>query len=163
MKTLLIMRHAKSSWDNAGLSDFERPLNKRGLAAAPLMGDFSRTEHLQPALIISSPAARARQTALIVQNSAQIKSEIIFDDRIYEAGPGRLLDVIGEQENTADSILLIGHNPGLEGLIRILTGDLQPMPTAALAVIDLENVNWNDIKTSTGSLRMLIRPKEIRE
>ncbi len=163
MKTLLIMRHAKSSWDNADQSDFERPLNKRGLAAAPLMGDYIRTEQLQPALIISSPAARARQTALIIQNSAQIESEIIFDDRIYEATPGRLLDVIGEQENTNNSMLLVGHNPGLEGLIKILTGDMQPMPTAALAVIDLESKNWRDIKTSTGSLRMLIRPKEIGE
>lgn len=163
MKTLLILRHAKSSWDNADLSDFERPLNQRGLEAAPLMGNFMDKNQLFPALILSSPARRAAQTALIIKDKTRIKGEIIFNHRIYEASPARLLDVIGEQDETVETILLVGHNPGLEGLIKILTGDLQPMPTAGLAVIDLEINKWSDINTSTGSLRMLIRPKEIEE
>ena len=160
MKTLYILRHAKSDWDNSDLSDFERPLNKRGYGDAPLMGEVLKKNRFQPDLILSSPAKRAAQTATLVKQSAEIGGEIKFDERIYEASPARLLEVVGEQSSENDSILLIGHNPGLEGLIKFLTGDLQPMPTAALAVIDLEIENWNEINSVKGDLRMLIRPKE---
>lgn len=161
MKTLFVMRHAKSSWDDAALSDFERPLNERGLQAAPLMGEVIKKNQFQPELIISSPAKRAAQTANLVKDAAWINGEIEFDERIYEASPARLLEVIGEQNGKSESILLVGHNPGLEGLIKALTGELQPMPTAALAVVDLNISNWNEINFSSGSLRTLIRPKEL--
>lgn len=156
------MRHAKSDWNDVDLLDFERPLNKRGLEAAPMIGDVMKQNRFQPALVLSSPARRAEQTATIVKQSAEIGGEIKFDERIYEASPARLLEVIGEQNGQDDSILLVGHNPGLEGLIKFLTGDLQPMPTAALAVIDLEIESWNEINSSKGSLRKFIRPKELR-
>lgn len=161
MKTLFVMRHAKSSWDDAALSDFERPLNERGLQAAPLMGEVIRKNQFQPELIISSPAKRAAQTAGLVKDAARINGEIGFDERIYEASPARLLEVIGGQNGNGESILLVGHNPGLEGLIKFLTGELQPMPTAALAVIDLNINDWNEINSSSGSLRTLFRPKEL--
>ena len=161
MKTLLIMRHAKSSWDSADLSDFDRPLNERGRNAAPLIGVFIVENHLQPDVIVSSPAKRAEQTARIVRQTAHIEPEIIFNEHIYEAVPGRLLDVLGEQDDADKSILLVGHNPGMEGLIKILTGESTPMPTAALAVVDLEINRWRDIKTASGSLRTLVRPKEL--
>lgn len=162
MKTLYILRHAKSSWDNSDLSDFERPLNERGYGDAPLMGEILKERGFQPALILSSPAKRAEQTAALVRQSAEISGETSFDERIYEASPARLLEVIGEQNNQFDSILLVGHNPGLEGLINFLIGELHPMPTAALAVIDLEIENWSEINSVKGVLRTLIRPKEMK-
>ena len=155
------MRHAKSSWDDAKMSDFERPLNERGLKTAPLMGEIINKKYFQPDLILSSPAERAKQTAQIVKESAQLKSEIIFNEKIYEASVGRLLEVIGEQSESVESILLVGHNPGLEDLVKFTTGKLHAMPTAALAIVDLQINKWSDITASKGDLRELIRPKEI--
>jgi len=163
MKTLYILRHAKSSWENTNLSDFERPLNKRGLIAAPLMGEVMKKNQFLPALIVSSPAKRAGQTAIIIKETAQIESEVKFDERIYEASPARLLEVISEQDEKNESLLLVGHNPGLEGLIKTLCDELQPMPTAALAVIDLKIGNWSEINSSTGNLRILIKPREVEQ
>lgn len=162
MKTLFIMRHAKSSWDNAVLSDFERPLNERGLQAAPLIGSVMQKNDFKPALILSSPATRAVQTAQLVKETANIKSEIRFDRRIYEATPAQLLKIIVEQADEIESLMLVGHNPGFEGLVRVLTGKLEPMPTAALAVIDLKIDRWNELTASAANLRTLIRPKEIK-
>jgi phosphohistidine phosphatase len=162
MKTLYILRHAKSSWDDAALSDFERPLNERGLKAAPLVGSVMKKNQFQPELILSSPARRAEQTAALIKQSAGIGGAIRFDERIYEASPARLLEVISEQEEKIQSVMLVGHNPGLEGLLKFLTGELQPMPTAALAIVDLEAEKWSQINSSKGNLRTLIRPKEIR-
>ena len=161
MKTLFILRHAKSSWDNRDLSDFERPLNERGLKAAPLMGRVMKEKQFTPDLILSSPATRARQTAELVKEAAGIESDIRFDERIYEASPARLLEVVAEQNESLDSILLVGHNPGFEGLLRALTGEFQPMSTATLAVIDLQITKWSEINSSPGNLRSLIRPKEV--
>ena len=160
MKTLYILRHAKSSWNNTGLSDFERPLNERGFDDAPMMGGVMKKNKFQPDLILSSPAKRALQTATIIRKSADISGEIQFDKRIYEASPKRLLEVIAEQNAGSASILLVGHNPGLEGLVEFLSGESLPMPTAALAVIDLNIEQWSEITSTTGTLRTLIRPKD---
>ena len=161
MKTLFVLRHAKSSWENADLSDFERPLNKRGLEAAPLMGKVIKENRFQPEIILSSPARRAKQTAEIIKEKAEINTEIKFEERIYEASPARLLEVVSEQSNNIERLMIVGHNPGLEGLVRLLTGQIEPMPTAALAVIDLQITKWSEISSSNGTLRTLIRPKEI--
>lgn len=155
------MRHAKSSWDNAAMSDYERPLNERGLRTAPLMGELIRKKHLQPDLFLSSPAERAKQTAQLVKESAQIKSEIVFNEKIYEASVRQLLEIIGEQPESVKTILLVGHNPGIEGLVKFITGELRAMPTAALAIVDLQIDKWSDTAASKGDLRDLIRPKEM--
>jgi len=162
MKTLFILRHAKSSWEDTDLSDFDRPLNERGRSAAPLVGGVMRTNQFQPDVILSSPAKRAKETAALVKETAEIAGEIRFDRRIYEASPAKLLEVVAEQNGNIESILLVGHNPGLEGLVRFLTGESQPMPTAALAVIDLDTDEWNGINSASGSLRVLIRPKDLQ-
>ena len=154
------MRHAKSSWDNPNWSDFERPLNKHGLATAPIMGEIIYKNNFQPETILSSPAKRARQTAVLVREVAGIQPEIHFDERIYEASPQMLLQVLGELADDSASVMLVGHNPGIEGLIRFLTGENEPMPTACLAIIDLKVEKWNDAAAECGSLRSLIRPKE---
>lgn len=160
MKTLLILRHAKSSWDNPELSDFDRPLNSRGLEAAPVMGGVIYKKNLQPDLIISSPAKRAKQTAILIKETAQIDVSINYEERIYEASPISLLHVIGDAEDRYERILLVGHNPGLEGFIKILTGEIQSMPTAALAKIDLNIDSWDEITANCGKLDFLLRPRD---
>lgn len=160
MKTLFIMRHAKSSWDDSSQSDFERPLNGRGLKTAPFMGEVMLKNNFTPETIVSSPAMRAKQTVELVKKSATFDAEIRFDERIYEASPQRLLEVISDFENDFDSAMIVGHNPGFESLIRVLTGKIEPMPTAALAIVDLKIDLWREIGFETGSLRKIIRPKE---
>jgi phosphohistidine phosphatase len=160
MKTLYIMRHAKSCWADANLSDFERPLNERGIKTAPFMGRLMAKKNFQPEIILSSPAARAKQTAMMVKKAGSMKAEIRYDERIYEASPLRLMEIVSEIENIVESILLVGHNPGFEGLVKFLTGEFQPMPTAALAVVDLKIDDWKSIYPECCSLRELIRPKE---
>lgn len=154
------MRHAKSSWDDASLSDFERPLNKRGLKTAPFMGEMMAKNDFTPEIIVSSPAERAKQTAELVKESAGFEAEICFDERIYEASPMRILEVVSDISDEYDSAMIVGHNPGFENIVRVLTGKLESMPTAALAVVDLDINSWKEINAETGKLRKFIRPKE---
>ena len=159
MKKLFVLRHAKSSWDDSSLADFDRPLNQRGMRAAPFMGELMARQSLSPAIILSSSAERARATAELVKGSANFAAEIRFDARIYEANPQGLRQVVAELDDAINSAMLVGHNPGIEGFIRYLTGQLESMPTAALAVIKLNIDNWNAIDDGCGELQNLFRPK----
>lgn len=160
MKTLFLVRHAKSSWKELDLADFDRPLNERGRRAAPFMGRLLKDRGLAPELIISSPARRARRTAKLVKEGGSFASDIVYDDRIYEASPNTLLHVAGEVGDSIRSMMLVGHNPGMEGAIRFLTGRIEPMPTAAVAVIDLEIESWKDIGSDCGVLHAIYRPRD---
>lgn len=160
MKTLFILRHAKSSWDFPALSDFERPLNDRGEKAAPFTGDLMKDKNLVPHLIVSSPAERAKQTAMLVKDSAEFDAEIQFNDKIYEASPQSLMYIITEFDNEFDSAMIVGHNPGFESLVRILSGENPRMPTATLAVIELDIENWSEISANCGKLKEFLMPKE---
>jgi phosphohistidine phosphatase len=160
MKTLYLLRHAKSSWDNSALSDFDRPLNDRGLKTAPFMGEVMAGRGYVPSVVVSSPAMRAKTTAELVTRSGDLREQIILDDRIYEASPNTLRTVVSELDDTNASVLVVGHNPGMEGFIRYLTGSLEPMPTAALAVIELDIDTWAQITSDAGTLGEIIRPKD---
>lgn len=160
MKTLYVLRHAKSSWDDSDLADFDRPLNDRGKTTAPFMGETMARYDLAPGLIISSPAVRARETAILVKEAAGLHSDIRHDERIYEASPQTLRKVAAAIDDSFESAMLVGHNPGMEGFIRLLTGRLESMPTAALAVIDLDVAAWGEIEPESGTLRRVIRPKD---
>jgi phosphohistidine phosphatase len=160
MKTLFILRHAKSSWDDPDLADFDRPLNARGRAAAPFMGEFMANRGLVPDVILSSPAVRARKTAKLAKHAGNLKAEIEHDERIYEASPQTLRQVAAEIDDKFVSAMIIGHNPGVEGFVRFLTGVAERMPTAALAVIELDIYRWEEIDARTGTLRSLIRPRD---
>lgn len=160
MKTLYVLRHAKSDWNDASLTDFERPLNERGIHAAQKMGAFMQQRGIVPDLIISSPARRARETAQIVKDAAGIAAEIHFEPRIYEASVGDLMEIVSQAENDCEKLLIVGHNPGFEQLVEILSGELQPMPTAALAEIELPIENWSETMRG-GKLKNLFKPKEI--
>jgi phosphohistidine phosphatase len=160
VKTLYILRHAKSSWDKPDLADFDRPLNERGLIAAPFMGEIIYDRQFQPDVILASPAKRSKQTAILVKETAELKARIKYDDRIYEASPQILLQVVAEVDNKHESVMLVGHNPGIEGFIRYLTGKTVQMPTAALAVIELNVKSWRDTDADDGNLKTMIRPKD---
>ncbi|HXG82594.1 MAG TPA: histidine phosphatase family protein [Pyrinomonadaceae bacterium] len=159
MKTVSLLRHAKSSWNDDNLADFDRPLNKRGLEIMPFVGEKIYDAKLAIELILSSPAKRAKQTAILIKETAQVAADIRYDERIYEASPHRLLEVIAETEDEREAIMLVGHNPGLEGLIRVLTGETQSMETAALAVIDLKIEKWSETNAACGFVRKIINPK----
>jgi phosphohistidine phosphatase len=160
MKTLFVLRHAKSSWDDPDLADFDRPLNDRGEAAAPFMGQVMKREGFEPETIRSSPAARAKATALLAKEHGGIAAEVVFEERIYEASTQTLKRVVSDIEDEYRSAMIVGHNPGMEGLVRLLSGKSEPMPTGSLAVIDLDIASWSDLDTSRGRLRTVIRPKD---
>ena len=161
MKKLLLLRHAKSSWEDASLPDFERPLNERGRRAAPLIGTFIRQQKIRPNLIICSPAKRTRETIALVLEAAGIAAEIRYDERIYEATVARLFEVISQIEDDKQEVLLVGHNPGFENLLERLTGQTERMPTATLARIILHSENWSEAAVMGGRLEWLIKAKEL--
>ncbi|HEV7643395.1 MAG TPA: histidine phosphatase family protein [Pyrinomonadaceae bacterium] len=160
MKTLLLLRHAKSSWDDTSLSDFERPLNPRGKQTAPFIGELIAEKGWQPDLVLSSPAERAKQTALLAKEAGSLKAEIRFDEKIYEASQFQLLEVLKGISAPAGTVLLVGHNPGMEGLLGLLTGEMQSIPTAALIRISLDIDSWDRIERDSGKLEEFIKPKE---
>lgn len=161
MKRLFVLRHAKSSWDDANIADFDRPLNDRGLEAAPFMGRLMFRRHLTPDVILSSPAKRARQTAELIKEAAGWSTAVRFEDSIYEASPITLCRVTAGLPDDAVNAMIVGHNPGMEGFIRVLTRRLESMPTAALAIIDLAIEEWKQIDEGTGRLVEVVRPKEL--
>jgi phosphohistidine phosphatase len=161
MKTLLLLRHAKSSWKNSELRDFDRPLNKRGLKAAPLVGNFIRERKLKPDLIISSPAVRARMTAALAIEGGELEGELRYDERIYEADVEALLKVVSQVDEAAETVLLVGHNPGLQELLRFLTGEEQEFPTAALASVSFKLDKWSAVEQKSGRLKWLVTPKSL--
>jgi phosphohistidine phosphatase len=161
MKTLLLMRHAKSSWADAGQPDFERPLNERGRMAAPLMGRYLRRQAMQFDAVVCSPAARARETVALTLAAAQANCAVRYDARIYEASAARLLAVVNETPEPATALLLVGHNPGMEDFVRLLTGAQERMPTAAIACITINTDAWRKVQPRAGQLAWLVKPKEL--
>ena len=162
MKTLLVLRHAKSSWDDAALDDHERPLNKRGRRDAPRMGELVREHGLIPDVVISSDAVRARLTAEAVIEAARYAGAILLDRRLYLAGPADILSLLRTVGEKAETVMIVGHNPGLEELVAQLTGDWQDLPTAALAQIVLPIDRWRDLSLSSrGTLVGHWVPKEL--
>lgn len=162
MKTLLILRHAKSSWNNARLTDHERPLNPRGRRDAPRMGVLLRQEDLVPDLIITSSAERALATAELVALNCDYEADIVVTRDLYHGAPEDYLETIGERAGDSQVVLVVGHNPGVAELVAWLTGEDERMPTAALAHVTLEIETWGEIGEETrGVLQNLWQPKEL--
>ena len=165
MKKLYLMRHAKSDWNGYYVTDFERGLNKRGLKAAPLMGEVLYNMGIRPDLIVSSPATRAKMTAKLVAEQLHYpKEKILFDERIYEAGVAELLEVIHTLPENTDEVLLVGHNPGMTSLINTL-GDmgLENLPTAGLVGMAFDLESFMDISPHSGELLFYEYPKKHKE
>ena len=162
-KLLLILRHAKSSWEFEELSDHDRPLNNRGRRDAPLMGRKLLKEQLVPQIIISSSAVRAHSTAKKVAKACGYEDEILIDPALYGSGYSDYLNVLINQEDKHDIIMLVGHNPISEQLVEVLTGEIVTMPTCAIACISLPITSWKQIIDKTkGQLLNLWRPKELK-
>ena len=145
MKTLTIVRHAKSSWNHPGLSDRERPLNKRGERDAPLMGQRVREQGIRPSLILSSPATRAWTTARIIAAAITYPLEFLQREKsLYHASVAAILDVIVAQDPGFNSLMVVGHNPGLTDFANYLSPGLtNNLPTAGVVSVEIEQDDWD--------------------
>jgi len=162
MKNLLIMRHAKSSWKDQALPDHDRPLNNRGREDAPRMGRLLRKKDLAPDVILASSAQRARETADAVAQESGAEGAVVLLESLYAAPPEAYLEALSGVSDKARTALVIGHNPGLEALLEELTGEAEPMPTAAVAHLVLPIRRWAELKTGVeAELRTIWRPREV--
>ncbi len=145
MKTLTILRHAKSSWRNSGLSDHDRPLNKRGERDVPIMATRILQAGIRPSLILTSPAIRAWTTAKVI--AAKISYPIEFlqrDERLYHAGVRRIIDILAEQDIGFNSIMIVGHNPGFTDFANYLVPGLtHNIPTCGVVSVTVDSDDWN--------------------
>jgi len=164
MKTLVIVRHAKSSWDNPGLSDHDRPLNKRGLRDAPVMG--ARLAQWGPPVdrVISSSASRALATAeMVTQEMGLPWDEIHIEDTLYHATEEEVLDLIWEQEDYIDGLMVFGHNPGMTCLVNDLSDiDLGNLPTCGVVILQFDVESWTQIGEEIASKADFDFPKRNR-
>ena len=161
MKTLLILRHAKSGEKHSGMPDHDRPLNDRGERDAPRVGALLRDEDLVPDAMISSTAVRAVWTAQMVANAAGFAGTIETRPSLYMARPASYLEALQELDEAVSRAMVVGHNPGLEDLVVILSGEHERLPTAALVQIELPLDSWADLSVqTTGRLINVWRPKD---
>lgn len=161
MKTLLLLRHAKSSWKQPDQPDHERPLNKRGKKEAPKVGKYLRDNNLVPDLILSSTARRAQDTAQAVAEKSGFDGQIDLYQDLYLSDTDCYLDILRRLPDEARRILVVGHNPDLEELLTLLTDVNQPLGTAALAQIDLPITSWQELNEATdGRLQLVWSPRE---
>ena len=161
MKRLLILRHAKSSWADSSQQDWQRPLNERGLRDAPRVGEWLRTRAIVPDIIITSDAVRARATAQAVAKTSGYSRDIVTDPSLYLAKPDDLLDAISRVSDDADTVMVVGHNPGLENLVELLTGESHGLVTAALAGFELPIDRWSDLDgTVEASIVVMWQPNK---
>jgi phosphohistidine phosphatase len=164
MKTIVIVRHAKSSWEDPFVSDHERPLTKRGMKDAPLMG--ARLAEWGPPIdrVISSSAVRALTTAeLVTQELGLPWDEIQIEEDLYHATEYEVLDLIQEQEDYLDGLMLFGHNPGLTYLVNGLSDlDLDNLPTCGVVVMQFDVESWVEVGDTQASTAMVDFPKNHR-
>jgi phosphohistidine phosphatase len=163
MKSITLLRHAKSSWNHAGLTDHDRPLNKRGERDAPVMGRRLSAQDIRPSLILSSPAKRAWTTAKIVAESMNYPREFLQrDDRLYGASVNTILDVIRDQDSGFNNIMLVGHNPGLTQFANLLVPDITPnIPTCGVVSVVIDTDDWDQQSWPDAALVLFDYPKRV--
>lgn len=171
MKLLGLFRHAKSDWHDRAARDFDRPLNERGRKGAALMGRYIDGHGARWERVISSPAVRAAQTIELAAEAAGRTVPVEWDRRVYLASSVTLADLLREVAEPTKSVLLIGHNPGLEDLIFDLVPDdgssplrevvEEKFPTAAFAVLELDIERWEDLDDGCARLVHLMRPRDL--
>ncbi|WP_082600436.1 histidine phosphatase family protein [Agromyces sp. Root81] len=159
MKTLVLMRHATSSWDSPGLPDHDRPLNERGRQDAPRMGRRLVERGIDPDLIISSTAERARSTAALVAAELGTPARrVVTDERLYAASVETMLRVIRSLDDRLSSAMLVGHNPEMTELATRFSRTAEAMPTAAIAVFTFDAASWADVRTATNAGNLAVPP-----
>lgn len=170
MKELLLLRHAKSSWDAPDLDDFDRPLSTRGLNAAPLMGKAIAARGWLPQMALVSPSVRTRETWRIVAAQSPRFVEPTFRDTLYEASAGQLLAEVRHAPEEITSLLLLGHNPGMQDFATLISGEgsdetamqqlRKKFPTAGLARLEFDG-RWDELRAGAARLSHFLRPKDL--
>ena len=159
MKTLLVLRHGKSNWGEPAQNDHDRPLKKRGRRGARSIGRQLLEADLLPDLVLSSTARRARATARRCLEASGAEARIELTRDLYGTGATRHLEEIGRRARNDDAtVMVVGHNPDLEDLVAVLTGEPTTLKTAFLAAISLDIASWADLATARGRLARLLRP-----
>ena len=170
MKVLYLMRHAKSSWKDPSLEDFDRPLNKRGRKAGKAMAKHFRDNGVRPALVLCSAAVRAQETLGCLRDAIGADTPFEIEKGLYHAGREGLLERLRKVKDAVPSVMLVGHNPGMEWLAMDLAGGGDEdawdslrvkYPTAALAVLTFEVKRWSDIKPGGGRLTGFVSPRDL--
>ncbi|MEM1410816.1 MAG: histidine phosphatase family protein [Pseudomonadota bacterium] len=162
-KTLILVRHAKSSWKDASLADIDRPLNKRGRRNAPVMGRWLHEQGPGPDAVISSPANRALSTAQTIARELSFESEqIVIDEDLYFVGTDGMLRALERVDDRLGRVMMVGHNPVMTRLLNQLTGsDVWNMPTCAIAIIHFAMESWGLVDSTRGSLVAYQEPKSL--
>ncbi len=162
MKTLLLLRHGKSSWKDSDLDDHDRPLNKRGKRDAPRIGQLLQDEQLLPDLILASSAKRCRKTAEHVIHESGYRGETRFTAELYEADADKLSELLAATSDEIRRLLVIAHNPGLEVFLERLTSEYTPLTTAALAHLELPIDRWSAVgDAGRATLIKVWQPREL--
>ncbi|HBK87410.1 MAG: histidine phosphatase family protein [Cyclobacteriaceae bacterium] len=161
-KTLYLVRHAKSSWDNPDLDDFDRPLNERGLRDAPRMGERLNQRDINPDIILSSEAVRALETARVLAQRLQYaERKIVTDSKLYHADEETLLHYVQRIPNEHRTAMLVGHNPGLTEFAALLVDDFEEdIPTCGIVAITFQVDAWKKVLPQTGRLKFFDYPKK---
>ncbi len=160
MKRLYIIRHAKSSWDDSSLDDYQRPLNKRGEKNAPFMGQLLKDKGVMPDTIISSPAVRAMSTAEIIAKEIGFEKPITPNPYIYEAYVTTLQETVSYIHDSHDTAFLVGHNPGVSALAYMLCDMRENLPTCAIVEIEFNCDSWMEVSKENGVLKSYEYPKK---
>ena len=160
MKKLLIMRHAKSDWDDSSKRDFDRPLNKRGKIAAPLVGKEIKKRGLSSDLIISSPALRAKMTAEAVAENSGYNKDIVWNESFYFGYTSEIIQAIKDIDESDENVIIFGHNPTWSAVAEMLSGDFIDMKTADVVVLEYGG-KWKDLKEKSCKQIMYISPKNL--
>jgi len=169
-RTLLLLRHAKSSWSEPGLSDHDRPLAPRGRRAAGLIAAHLRAAEIRPALVLCSSARRTRDTLAVLRASLDETTEVRIEERLYGAGGTEILALLRTIDEAVPTVMVIAHNPGLEDLALALAGDgadpalrqlRSKFPTGALATLDVASAGWPQLAFGEAFLRSVVLPREL--
>lgn len=175
MRTIYLLRHAKSSWKDDSVEDFDRPLNKRGRAAATAMGAYFSKQHITPAQVLCSSAKRTRETMERLQMALGPAVPVRYEKGLYLAEAPLLLRRMKRLNDSLGSVMLVGHNPGLEQLALLLTSEddgtnsdadarrklASKFPTGSLAVIEVNVIRWHDLKPGCGRLQDFVRARDL--
>lgn len=162
LKRVTLLRHAKSSWEDSSLDDYDRPLNKRGERDAPMMGRRLLARGARPSLIITSPAKRARRTARLIAREIGYPIEFLQREAdLYLTGPDGILAVASEQDNSFNDMIVVGHNPGLTELANRLTGlNIENIPTCGIVAMEADIRDWSELADSRCRLVFFDYPRK---
>ena len=170
MKTIFLLRHAKSSWQNHNLDDFDRPLSDRGIKACKKIGKYLKKKNISPDIVYCSTAVRAKQTWELVNRIVEKKENVLFKKNLYMSDLSNFIEIIKKTKKKFKSLMIVSHNPGIEYLALELSKDknnevykkiYNKYPTGALVIIKYNIDKWNKVDLKKGSLYKFIKPKEL--